>query len=230
MARGTQLVQLVNQLKAETGHFTAVNAGVSSLDNDKILLQRTQELLYDDYDWPFMRIMPFTQLNGGQQYYDLPTDLNLERIELVQVWYGGQPHPIENGISYPEYAQYDSTSGVRCDPPRKWDIRWTGSSEQVEIWPIPAGNDQKLQWTGIRKLRPLVADGDVADLDDRLIVLFAAAEKLGRQNAKDAAAKAAAAQRRLEKLRGRVKNAERMVVMGGVQINPIRREIIIRVK
>jgi len=54
--------------------------------------------------------------------------------------------------------------------------------EQIEVWPIPTDNadttsrEGQLKIVGTRNLNPLVADGDVCDLDDRLVAMFAAVE------------------------------------------------------
>lgn len=230
MARGTQLIQLVEMLKAEAGHSTRVNVGVDKLPEIKQILRRTQETLYDESDWPFLRVAPYKDLAAGQRYYDFPADLDLERVEQAAVWYSGTPKPIIRGIGFDEYAQYDSENDERADPVLKWDVRWTGSAEQIEVWPIPSSDDQQLQFIGIRPLRALVSDSDVADLDDQLIVLYAAAELLARQGSKDAQAKLGAAQARFARLKGRVKGASEMTTLGtGNSYRTLRGRTIIRV-
>lgn len=220
MARGKQLSQLVDMLRAETGQSTSVSVGVSKLPELKQLLRRTQETLYDAYDWPFLRVQPFKNLSAGARYYDFPTDLNMERVEEVVVWWNGEPFPLTRGIGFENYAAYDSANDERTDPVTHWDVRWTGSAEQVEVWPIPATtytttNKYRLQFKGIRPLRTMVSDSDVADLDDQLIVLFAAAEILARQKSEDAQAKQAKAVERFNTLKGRTRGGSSMFVLGG---------------
>lgn len=215
MARGTQLLQLVEDLREEVGRSTSVAVGNSDLPGLKQKLRRTQELLYDEYDWPFLRqIFPPKYLQAGERYYDFPAGLNLERVESVAIWYANLPRDIERGITPREYAIYNSDDDVRSEPAMAWDVRWTGTKDQIEIWPLPVSNTQFLQFTGIRALRPLVADNDVADLDDQLIVLFCAAEILARQGAKNAPMVLKLAQSRLGTMRARVKGASRMRRMG----------------
>lgn len=215
MARGTQLLQLVEDLREEVGRSTSVAVGNADLPGLKQKLRRTQELLYDDYDWPFLRqIFPAKYLLAGEQYYDFPDGLNLERVEDVALWYNNLARPIDRGITPREYSIYNSAAGVKSEPAMAWDVRWTGTKDQIEIWPLPVGNTQFLQFTGIRKLRPLVKDSDVADLDDQLIVLFCAAEILARQDAKNAAVVMKLAQTRLGTMRARVKGASRTRRMG----------------
>jgi len=229
MSRGTQLIQLLSMLRAEAGQSMKVSVGVDAEGGFKHLLARTQESLYDDYDWPFMRVLPTKALSAGQRYYDLPADLNMERIESVVVWDSGSPCPLTRGIDWPDYAQHNSDGGERADPALKWDIRHTGTKEQIEIWPVPASNDMTLQFKGIKKLNPLIANDDTAELDDLMITLFAASEILARQKSEDAGAKLAAAKDRRAIMRGRTKGGSATVVMNGGEQQSQRGRTVIRV-
>lgn len=224
MARGTSLTTLIQMLRAEAGHSTSVAAGI---DNEAALIQkiqRVQAMLYDDYDWPFLRDDWSFQLEQGQQFYDLPveggfpglTALNSERIEEAWIDYSGRPIPIDRGIGQPQYAQYNSAKGEAASPARRWDIkRSSDTKEQIEIWPIPTDDTNTFWLRGIKKLRPLVAPADVADIDDILIVLTAAHEILARQKSADASKVEAAAARRLAQLKGRTKGGTRMINLAG---------------
>lgn len=214
MARGIQLSEVREKLRAEVGHSVKLSVNTDNLPRINQIIRRTQETLYDDYEWPFLRILPTKSLSAGQRYYDLPSDLNLERVEKVAVWYNGLPHPIDRGISWSEYAAFDSDNDERSDPVLKWDVRNTGSGEQIEVWPIPASNDMKLQFEGVKKLGGLVNDSDTLDLDDNLVVLFAAAEILSNQQDADAEVKLRAAQNRLQKLRAQHSAGRPTVAMG----------------
>lgn len=219
MARGTQLLQLVENLREEVGRASSVAVGNADLPGLKQKIRRTQRQLFDDYDWPFLRqVFPALYLQAGERYYDLPAGLHLERIEAVELWYSNFPQPIERGISPRDYGLYNPADDVRQEPALKWDVRWTGAADQIEIWPLPATNSQYLQFTGIRDLRPLIADSDVADLDEDLIVLWAAADILARQQSASAGVVLKLAQSRLGTLRKRAKGAERTrrMGMGGV--------------
>lgn len=220
MARGKQLSQLVDMLRSETGQSTAVSVGLDRLPELQQIIRRNQEGLYDAFDWPFLRVQPFKNLAAGQRYYDFPTDLNMERVEEVVVWWNDQPIPLVRGIEFAHYVQYDSENDERTDPVSRWDVRWTGSREQIEVWPIPATtysstNRYRLQFKGIRPLRAMVSDSDVADLDDQLIVLFAAAELLARQKSEDAKAKQMKAVERFNVLKGRMRGGSSMFILGG---------------
>ena len=193
MARRTQLLQLVAQLRAETGRTQKVAVGIDEVDNLKEVLRRVQEQLYDAHDWQHLRTEKSIDLAAGQRYYDMPDGLNFDRIETVKLKVNGVYCDIDRGIDLTDYSGYDSNADTpaRADPAQKWDIRIVDDEddEQIEIWPIPNSNTQKLYFTGTRSLPALVESSDRAVLDDRLIVLFAAAEILARQGAKDAQAK-----------------------------------------
>lgn len=204
MARGRQLIQLVSMLREEVNRATSTAVGVDDLPLLKQKLTRTQEFFYDEWDWPFLRqVFPLKALSVGEQYYDFPTNLNIERVEDVDLWYGNLPRRLTRGIEVAHYAIYNSNLGVTSEPALRWDVRWTGVKEQFEIWPIPASNSQSVQFTGIRSLRPMVADGDVADLDDQMIVLTCAAEILAKQGSESASVVAGLAKARFQRMKGR---------------------------
>lgn len=189
MARGTQLLRLVQMVREECGRSSSVGVGVDDLPGIKTKIKRTQELYYNGWDWPHMRqFFDREQFSAGERYYDPSDDVNFERIEEMWVWYSGIAHDItkRKGISFADYSVYDSENDERSEPVQKWDIRWTGSTEQIEFWPIPSTNDQQWQIKGIRNLRALTADTDVADLDDNLIALTVAAELLASKDSKAA--------------------------------------------
>ena len=88
MARGKTLEALLLSLKRECRISSATSSGKDVDEYYKELLRRNQEMLYDDYDWPFMRLLKAdarVQMQAGSRYYDFPDDLNVERIE--KVWY-----------------------------------------------------------------------------------------------------------------------------------------------
>lgn len=213
MARGKQLLELVAQLRAETGRTQDVSIGTDEADNLKVILQRTQETLYDDYEWPHLRVERNIDLAIGQRYYDLPTDLDYERIQQIKLKYNNIYVDITRGISFDDFSNFDSNADERSFPTLKWDIRFTGTTEQLEAWPIP-NQAAKLYFFGTKTLGALIQDSDRADLDDRLIVLHAAAEILARQKSKDAPTKAQQAGQRLLMLRRNSQAGSRTIAVG----------------
>lgn len=208
MARNTTLGQIVGMLRDEIGRSNAAgSAGVADFNTLKQLINRYYESLYLDYDWPHLRfIAPRVSLSPGERYYDVPTALDYERIEKIVTWTNGRPYDLDRGIAEDDYRIFSSEDGERADPPLKWDIRHTGTKEQIEIWPMPASAGQSFQITSFRKFVRLIADGDTCKLDDNLIVLFAAAEAADE---KAAPGKLAAAKALYNRLRGRTKGASK---------------------
>lgn len=208
MARNKQLSQLVTDLKHEVGHSSAANLGQSVLSGLKNRLERVQEKLWEDYDWPFLRIHQTVQMQAGSRYYDLPSNIILERVERVRLFQDGQWRPVGRGIDYSHYNQYDPVLDERGTRVTRWQAHTDG---QFEVWPLPDANgveatqENMLRITGIRNLGALIAEDDTADLDDRLIVLHAAAEML---KGAEAQIMAAAAVTHYNRLKGRLQGTK----------------------
>jgi hypothetical protein len=167
-----------------------------------------------------MQIKPTLNLAQGQRYYDF-SEMQLESIDRVVLWYNGQPRDITRGIGPTEYRQYNSDLDARSSPVRNWDVVSTGlvtgtspTLEQLEAWPIPDVNGMYLQFHGKRKLRPLVAPTDVCDIDDMAIILVAAADLLFSQEDPGAKRVETAANRRIAQVKGRSKGGTRRGSMG----------------
>lgn len=209
MARGTTLGELVTQLrlKAKLDANPALSRNLEPRMQQDLRME--QERLYDAFDWPFLKITADKIMAAGQRYYDVPTTMNLERIISVDVKWGGRWIPVQRGISVDEYNQYDSDLDIRLDPVMKWDVKDTGAGGQIEAWPVPLTDGLPLRFTGIRKLKPLVATADIADLDDQMIVAFVAAQMLATKNDADAQLLLQSARARQETLQGRVTKTRR---------------------
>lgn len=215
MARNVQLSTMLDRLRAESRHALSPAAGQDIEQRLRNKLRRVQEELYDMFDWPFLRVERTVPLLAGERYYDFESDLNLDRLEEVHVYYSTYPIPIERPITQRHMAVYDSDLDERNDPVQRWDIRWTGDAAQFEVWPIPASNNQYIEFKGIRDLRPLVDDSDVCDLDDTMIVLAAASEVLGAQGAKDAQTMQGKARERFMMMKGRSHSAPQALDLTG---------------
>lgn len=205
MARGTTLVKLLDLYRAECR--ISLNAALNTQDRDRQVahIQRTQEWLWDDFDWPLLRVARTFDLQAGQRYYSFPEDVHIDRINKMEVFFDASYCELKAGIDAQHYTAYNSDLGERQWPPQRWQI---SEGEQIEIWPIPDGNavpstlEGTVKVTGIKNLSPLVKNDDRADLDDRLIVLFCAAEYLAGTGAKDASLKLDQANKRYAKLKG----------------------------
>lgn len=217
MARNQTLLKLLQDLRSET-RVSGNPAHNSNVRESQVrMLQRVQEWLWEDYSWPFLHVERFLPVQAGQRFYSPPDDLTIDRIQKIEVRYGEQWCELTPLIPSEAYSHWDSERDERSWPVSRWRIY---ENEQIELWPIPDSNADEqslegvLKITGIRTLRPLVADTDRADLDDRLIVLFAAAEILAATGAKDAQIKADAAQKRLDHLVGNLSKVKTFK-MGG---------------
>lgn len=199
MARGTSLSQMRDQLRAEIGASANPAMGTNAVHQMNLLLSRTQERLWADFDWPFMVVSRDVPMLVGQKIYSFPADLDFNRVIDTNVKYSATWRGLDYGVGVEQYNFMDSDAGKRQDPVQRW--QHNGLS-QFEAWPIPASNDTIIRFNGIRNLNPLVADTDVCDLDDKVIVLFAAAEMLAHNKAADAEAKASLATAYYNRLRG----------------------------
>lgn len=239
MARNTQFSQLLVMLRQEIGRSSSVAVGVDDAPGLKQKLKRQQEILYEEYDWPFMRVRMPLSLVASERYYDLPTTtidgltvgFNIERIEEAILYYNNIPFPLTRGIDERDFASFNSDIGVISSPTLKWDVRWTGSPavEQIEAWPIPSQSGDVIMFRGLRALRPLVNDSDMADLDDLAIVLPVAAELLAKSDAKSAQALAGTASRHINRLKGRERGSGRRYRLGMGNSPEGYRGIVIRV-
>jgi hypothetical protein len=216
MARGVSFGELVTKLRIAARYDPSPALSLNMVPLMKQTLSDTQERLYDEFDWPFLRITAAKTMAAGQRHYDIPTTLNLERIQKVDIRHGDKWLPVERGITLDHYNASDSDEDVRSDPVTRWEVKDTGSGEQSEVWPVPASDGAELRFTGIRKLAPLVNTSDIADLDDQIIVCFAAGELLGGAKNPEAQLKFAQGKKRLETLQGRVtKRRNNTFVLGG---------------
>lgn len=215
MARGTQLSALVDQLRAEIGASTNVAMGVNMLPILKQTLKRTQEKLWNDFDWPFAWVERDKAMVDGQRYYTFDNDIDFDRIRLASLYYGNVWRGLEYGITPADYNLSNYDLGMKQDPIQKWR-HWEG--EQFEVWPVPSSSTTKIRFKAIKKLPALIADTDTATLDDTLIVLFAAAEFLARAKTEDAQYKLQAAQEYYNKLKGNMMKSPMFIMGGGVPV------------
>lgn len=223
MARNSTLGSILTGARLEARLAASAALNVQADDRHVQLVQREQTRLWNDYAWPHLRVERFIPLQTGQRFYDpagvrneagvIKGDLSIDRIERVDVKSDGDWLPLRNGIGAPEYAVSDSAIGEQEWPPRCWRIY---EGEQIEIWPVPdqdIGADQEgyLRLVGIRNLRPLVDVSDRADLDDRLIELYVAANLLSGNEAKQ---KMALANAHYARLRGALDKTESFRLFG----------------
>lgn len=205
-----------------TGKDTAYNLTLSNM----------QLWLSSEHDWPFLEHRWDLTCSAGSQYLTIPTAaaaqpgdlgasvaINFEREVKVSVYYNTKYWPVDYGIGDAEYSIFNpAIQGSAIDPIQRWrfatDTSEAANANKIEIWPMPV-TEQTLRFTGQRALLALSADGDKADLDDLLLVLFAAAELLAFSQQQNAQMCATRAQTRLKMLLGQYPQRTRSCIVGG---------------
>lgn len=216
MSLNVTLGQILTDLRAHIGG-SANPAQMQSFDSVmRSKLARVQEWLYNEWEWEHLLLYNDETILPGGRYYSFNSEFNFERINGVWIYYPTLWRDVSYGITPEQYNYSNPDLGVRSDPVLRWShytqVGDDPSIGQFEVWPVPA-SQQKLRFRCIRKLRPFIADTDRADLDDKLIVLFTAAEILKQKKSSDAADMLAMAQRLFVKLKGQ-NNKIGMFIMG----------------
>lgn len=235
MARGKTLVKLLDDYRAACRLSLNTAHNNQARDAQIKALQQKQEFLWGDFDWPHLRVDRFFNLQAGQRYYDPAAlvneagtvlgDIAIDRIQRIDVRWSGSYVPVHPQINDGHYAAHDSELDQRAWPVQRWMIT---EDEQIEVWPIPDQNtdettlEGRVRVTGIRNLRPLLADTDVADLDDQIIVKLAAADYLAASGAKDAQLKLSQAERLYNSRRGQLLPKRKVRLFVGADERPRR--------
>lgn len=108
MPRGATLQQLVTKLKNELRLAQSDALSTNVLPALRHSLATTQRRLYDEYDWPFLRVRKETPLAAGQRFYDMPAGISIEQIETVHVKFGETWLPLARGIGPEHYSEHNS--------------------------------------------------------------------------------------------------------------------------
>ncbi|AKR54327.1 hypothetical protein XM25_00600 [Devosia sp. H5989] len=205
MARGKTLEWILNGVRAEARMSLNPAANVQVRESHILLIQREQQRLWEDFAWPHLRVYRQIPLQAGQYQYGLPNDVSMDRVEKIDINDGGRWRPLRPEITDYDLEIYQTDLGERSWPVQAWRA---DENDQVEVWPIPEQNadpatlEGNLRVTAIRNLNPLVDDGDRADLDDRLLILYVAGGLLAAAGATDAQLKIEAANKLYLKLKG----------------------------
>lgn len=226
LLRGVTLGEAITALRHELGESTNVSHGKNTRDRLAYLIEKHQQKLADEYDWPFLRVRHFIRTQKGQRYYDFPATLPFEKIEAVEYKWNEYYRAVDYGIDASLFNVYDNDEGEETDPVLRYDVYTQGATgtPQIEIWPTPSFNgyfydpddiglvfDETrdltghgfLRVTGIRNINDLVDDSSRLDLDTQLVILFAAAEVLAERGKPNAQVALAQAQERFDKLKAR---------------------------
>ena len=207
-----QLVEIVRDIRLEIGASPSFQQGVSMFPSIEHLARRTQELLYESFNWPHLIIESDEELEAGNRYYSFDKRLNRDRVLSAHVKWSNSWTPLKYGFNTTIYNASMPEGSYRADPVQLW--RWW-EGDQYEVWPTPA-NPQTLRWRCVRHLNQLVNPNDVSDIDANLIVIFAAAELLQGLKSPLAQSKNQIAQSHFNKLKAQMQRTT-MFVTGGVQ-------------
>ena len=215
---GKQLRDMLTDLRAEVGHSTNVAHGVNDRETLLYYLNRTQIQLYQDYDWPQLIVDRDVKLADNQRYYPYPADLAFDDITNIWVLINTVYCELSYGIGPEDFVLWNSDEGFKSWPTRKW---WHHPDDGTfELWPVPDANANDpnaiVRLRGTKTVAKMVNDADESTLPDNLIVLFAAADILQRDDAKDAALKLNRANEAMRRHRARqFSHKHRPMVIGG---------------
>lgn len=219
MARGVSLGTMVDKLRKEVGDATNAALGANAVEHYKQILRRVQEELWEEHDWPFLKVERDIQMQAGVRYYAFPDDLSVERVISVKFRNGSMWSTVRFGIGEAEYNAVDSDNDDRQDVVLAWDF---AEDDEFQVWPIPAQTgstlplvENNLRLRGIKKLGAFVSEADLCTLDDMLIYMTAAAEILTRRKSADAKDKTNKAALRLVKLKASNSKRTTFVLGGG---------------
>lgn len=197
MMRTKTLDEMVTMLRAECGESTNASQGINSVEGLYQLLRRTQEGLYDEFDWPQFIIDTDENLQPGENIYTINDAIDPMRIFKVWVNDSGSWVEMTYGVTPIDYNGSDPEAGEVETVPTKWQFR---EDDQFEVWPKP-GLEAKMRFRHTRTLRPMLSGTDKSTLDANLIVLFCAAERLATKKDQSAPVKLQMAQRKLAAVR-----------------------------
>ena len=221
-----QLRDLITMLRAECGHSTNVAHGVNDRETLAYILNRVQDELVEQYNWPMLNVDRDVTIQIGQRYYIYPDDLPFENIERVWLVWTTLYNEMVYGISPEDFRLWNSDLGFVSWPVRKW--RHNPDMQQFEVWPVPdqapvqtlldgSTAPARFRLRGASQVKPMLADADLCTLPHRPILLFAAGDVLAREKAPDAQLKLEKGKEWLRRMKVRQSSHKRepFVVGGG---------------
>lgn len=185
MPRGTQFGEVITMFREETGQASSRAMGQNQLPADKALLRRHYRRLHRAFSWPHLNVFRDKEMLAGQRYYSYPLDLDFENIYRVEVRENGGEiwYPLHYGVDRVQLNAIHSDEDEREDFPITWEVH---EDDQFEVWPIPETSGHTVRFHGRARAKTLVEESETLDIDDDLVVLYAAAERLRRDKSPDA--------------------------------------------
>ena len=208
MPLGVALSELRYELRAEIYSSLLPAHGLSAVDMQNALLERTQRELWNLYAWPHLDYHVDFDIPANTQFVSFDATMPFENI--VSLWRNYNPSNQQPWIQL-RYGFEDSINEMLASyPPTRWrnvvsvsaSTGLTQFKGQAQIWPIPTQLSH-MRWHGQAPLNPLKADSDQCMIDSTAIVLTCAAELLGAQKSEVASLKGNKAQAYIRRLLGR---------------------------
>ena len=208
MPLGVALSDLRYELRAEIYSSLLPAHGLSSVDMQNVILERTQRELWNQYAWPHLQYRIDFDVPALTQYLNYDPTMPFENV--LGLWRNYDPNNMQPWLPL-RYGFEDSINEMlQSFPPTRWrhvtsvDLTsgLTNIAGEAQIWPIPS-QATHMRWQGQAPLNPLKVDTDMALIDSTAIVLTAAAELLGAQKSETAALKGQKAQAYIRRLIGR---------------------------
>lgn len=227
MATGTTLLNLRKMLRGEIFGPESEDQAKGIKHSHNTILNRVQEWLYDDFDWPQLIVREDVAMVAGTNLYTIPSNISIESVLSIHTKYAGAWCELDPGVPLECYAEFDSDEDERYTPARRYRQY---DATRIEIWPIPstagvvATKENYIRIEGVTNYSPLSDDTDTAILDDQVIVLYAAAEILARKKDADAQNKLAMARKRRLALSGKQSKKDTFSLAGGSS-EPTKKEL-----
>ena len=208
MPLGVPLSELRYELRAEIYSSLLPAHGISSVDMQNVILERTQRELWNLYAWPHLNYRIDFDVPAGTQFVDFDATMPFENV--LSLWRNYDPSSLQPWIQLRYGFEDWINETLQSYPPTRWrnvvtvdpGTGLTNFAGQAQLWPIPS-TQSHLRWNGQAPLNPLKVDTDSCMIDSTAIVLTASAELLGAQKSETAALKGNKAQAYIRRLLGR---------------------------
>ena len=218
MALGVTLADLVHDLRAEVGHSLNPAQGVNTEEQLMYLIDRVQQQLWVEFDWPMKRGNRYVYCDRGQNFLPYPADMpftGIVRVHWAEKKSGANWKPLEYNINIlNDFTDVEDDLNTHLGEPQRWDNN--PSENTIQLWPIP-DRDIALRLHGVRDCLRMRKATDKCELDSVLLVMRAAAEVAARQKMADAQVKMQNAQVYAQRLLAKQRSIKRepFVVGGG---------------
>lgn len=201
------LAEMLEGLRIETHNSTNVAHGAAFDSAHKYLLNRVQDDLYLNYDWPGLKAVWELSAANGERYHAYPDNARFETIDAIYAKDGANRWiKLTYGITPEQLSITNSDDNERGFPICRWQSYMQPSgptnNNMFEVWPVP-DRTVPLMVKGLRACRPLVNSDDVSTIDGYAVVLHAASELLAGSKSEDAPIKLQKAQERVRMLKVR---------------------------